>query len=328
MGRLWLISPVYLDVEAYLVLRERLLEVLARHSPRFASVRFVVVDDSGGLDEDIARLRHFDDVTIVTPPFNVGHQRALVFGLRSLGAVIEDVDWVVTLDADGEDRPDDLPRMLRPLIEDAQNTRKVVLARRTKRQESATFKIMYLFFKALFRTLTGSLIQTGNYAAYRGWLVRHVLLHPHFDLCYSSSFLSLNLRVEDVPCERGIRYAGESRMSYVKLIMHGLRMMMPFLDRVAIRALITFAALGAATSVAAAALVLLRAWSPSLLPGWSVYGLLLALIALALFAGNFVILFAIFAQSQGSSLGGLRQELDGEVTRDAGPIAVRKSAGR
>ena len=305
-GRLWVVSPVFLDVDAYLVLRARLLQILSAHVPELPPARFVVIDDSGGLDEEMARLRTFEDVTILTPPFNVGHQRALVFGLRSLGARMADADWVVTLDADGEDRPEDLPRLLAPLLEHTDDTRKVVLAWRTRRRESWTFKVMYFFFKILFRTLTGALIQTGNYAAYRGWLVRHVLLHPHFDLCYSSSFLSLNLRVVYVPCERGARYAGESRMSYVKLIMHGVRMMMPFLDRVAIRALVTFGVLGAVTVAVAGLLALARIWHPGTAPGWSLYALFLLLIALALFAGNFVILFAIFAQSQGSSLRGLR----------------------
>jgi len=40
-----------------------------------------------------------------------------------------------------------------------------------------------------------------------------------------------------VPCERGRRYQGESKMTYGKLAMHGLRMLMPFTDKIAIRAL-------------------------------------------------------------------------------------------
>src|SRR5205085_1502839 len=67
-----------------------------------------------------------------------------------------------------------------------------------------------------------------------------LLFHPHFDLCYSSSFLGLGRGLLFVPCERGVRYAGESRMSSVKLMMHGMRMLMPFLDRIAMRALIVF----------------------------------------------------------------------------------------
>ena len=309
--RLWVVSPVLLDVDSYLQLRERILAEVAKVAG-LAPPTFVVVDDSGGLDDQIARLERLPDVRVVTPPFNVGHQRALVLGLRSLAGEIAETDFVVTLDADGEDRPEDFPRMLKPLLAQPSNTRMVVLARRTRRRESQTFRLMYFFFKILFRTLTGILIQTGNYAAYRGWLVRYVLLHPHFDLCYSSSFLSLNLVLTYVPCERGERYAGQSRMNTVKLIRHGMRMMMPFLDSVAIRALVAFVVVGGATAAMAAALVVARLRSPTAFPEWSLNGLLLVLMALALFAGNFVILFAIFAQSQGSSLRGLRARVEPE----------------
>ena len=117
------------------------------------------------------------------------------------------------------------------------NVRLLVLARRTKRQESLIFKALHLGFKSVFRLLTGRVIQTGNYAAYRGWVARHTIFHPHFDLCYSSSLLSLSLPVDYVPCERGRRYAGESRMGYFRLAIHGMRMLMPFMDRIAVRAL-------------------------------------------------------------------------------------------
>jgi hypothetical protein len=309
VGRLWLVSPVLYDVDAYLMLRTRIRETLGTHGPAFTRTTFVAVDDSGGLDDAVTRLRALEDVVIVTPPFNVGHQAALVFGLRSLAPRVDATDFVVTLDADGEDRPEDLHRLLEPLVEDIHDTRAVVLAKRTKRHESAVFKLMYFLFKILFRTLTGSLIETGNYAAYRGWLVKQVLLHPRFDLCYSSTFHSLNMRIRLVPCERGARYAGRSRMGYVKLIMHGVRMMMPFLDRVAIRALVSFGLLGGATLVGAVVLAVSRWVVPTVLPGWTSFGVFLLFIALALFAGNFVILFAIFAQAQGASLRGLREDV-------------------
>ena len=50
--RLWVLSPVYLDVPSYRILRERLREVLAEPSRDRFEVRFAVVDDSGGVDRD------------------------------------------------------------------------------------------------------------------------------------------------------------------------------------------------------------------------------------------------------------------------------------
>jgi hypothetical protein len=106
MTRIWVTTPVYFDVASFLILRERVRTVLlGEHSRRDVDVRFVVVDDSAGRDPDITKLRGIADTRIIDAPFNLGHQRAIVFGLRKLSGSLADDDIVVTMDADGEDRP-------------------------------------------------------------------------------------------------------------------------------------------------------------------------------------------------------------------------------
>ena len=64
----------------------------------------------------------------------------------------------------------------------------------------------YILFRLAFRALVGFVVDSGNFAAYHGWVLRNVLTHPNFDLCYSSSLLSLGLPIVRVPCARGARY--------------------------------------------------------------------------------------------------------------------------
>jgi polyisoprenyl-phosphate glycosyltransferase len=304
--RMWVITPVFMDVKSFLILRERLYTVVAEHlSLRAARVRFVVVDDSGGLDPEIPALRALTDVSVVEPPFNLGHQRAIVYGIRTTAPQMSDRDLIVTLDADGEDRPEDLPRLLEPLLRGGGDTRQVALARRTRRRETPAFKALYLSFKLLFRILTGLSVRTGNYAAYHAWLARHVLLHPYFDLCYSSTLVSLNLPITFVSCERGTRYAGVSRMNLQKLLIHGLRMLMPFTDRIAIRALIGFSVIFGAGIALSLTVVGIRLFSHAAIPGWATSTLLLILTLSFSAVGNFVLLFAVFSQSRGISLANL-----------------------
>ncbi|MCM2322540.1 MAG: glycosyltransferase [Oligoflexia bacterium] len=320
---IWFISPVYRDVESFLILRDRLRRAVPGQVARFA-----VVDDTAGLDEQIGQLAALGDVTVITPPFNLGHQRAIVHALRTLAEEMTEEDIVVTLDADGEDRPEDLPRLLAELSKPGhRGLRRIVLARRTRRREAVSFKILYFFFKLFFRFLTGTLIRTGNFAAFRGWTARTVIFHPHFDLCYSSSLLSLGLPVACVPCERGTRYAGRSRMNLVRLISHGIRMLMPFLDRIAIRALIGFSLALGGTAGLALALLARSLWTGQPLAlafsGW--LGSALALCATLSFValGNFVILFALFSQSQGFSLRALDQK---RLVRSASSRELGKAA--
>ena len=105
----WIFTPVYKDVRSFRILRERLLEVLGEGA---GEIRFVAIDDSAGQDPEVPALAGLADVTVLQPPFNLGHQRALVYALRKTLPRIADDDAVVTLDADGEDRPEDLPRVL------------------------------------------------------------------------------------------------------------------------------------------------------------------------------------------------------------------------
>jgi hypothetical protein len=318
---LWIVSPSYADVPAFTILRERVLEAVSE-SPllRDLPVRFVVVDDTAGGDDAIDELLGLDDVLVVEPPFNLGHQRAIVYGLRLIVPDLQDSDLIVTMDADGEDKPEDLPRLVAPLIGAPGDRKRLCVARRTKRHEAGTFRIMYFFFRIMFRTLTGVTVRNGNFAAYGGWLARRMLLHPSFDICYSSTLVSLDLEVTPVPCARGIRYAGQSRMNVLRLFMHGIRMLVPFTDRIAARALTVFAALFGLGIIMSLVVVGIRVFTTAAIPGWATATLLGILILSFTALGNFVVLFFVFSHSRGISLTGL-EELHDRGTRVASSTA-------
>lgn len=299
--KVWIFTPIYRDVDSFLILRERLLEVIAGSDLAGSPTEFVALDDTGGMDPDVERLHRLGDTTVLEPPFNLGHQRALVYALRKTLPRIADEDAIVTLDADGEDQPADLPRLLAPLRGPDGLEPKIALALRTKRQEPLPFKLGYLTFRVLFRALTGATVRSGNFAAMPGALARRVLAHPVFDLSYSSAFLSLDLPIEFVPCERGTRYKGRSKMTYGKLALHGLRMMMPFTDRIAIRALALFVASLVFGVVLAAVVVVIKLFGSGV-PGWATFTVLGALIVSLVALGNFVTLFVIFSQNRAVSL--------------------------
>jgi polyisoprenyl-phosphate glycosyltransferase len=300
--RTWIFTPVYRDVSSFLILRERLRQVLASSAlPGTDDVHFVVIDDTAGQDPEMESLSGFDDVRVLRPPFNLGHQRALVYALRKTIPKIAADDAVVTLDADGEDRPEDLPRLLERLRAD-EGDRKVVLALRTKRRESIGFKVFYRLFRLLFRSLTGTTVRSGNFAAMPGSITKQVLQHPTFDLAYSSAILALDVPIDYVPCERGERYKGRSKMTYGRLAMHGLRMLMPFTDRIAIRALAAFVFFGILGAFLAFVVVCLKLFTSSSIPGWTSYIALGSLIVSLVALGNFVSLFVLFSQTRAVSL--------------------------
>jgi hypothetical protein len=256
--RLVIVCPVYRDAAAFAELRRRVQRVAAELAS-VSEVRFVVTDDTAGEDDALAAMRG-RDTEVLVPPYNLGHQGAIVFALRELAPLLRPDDIVVTMDSDGEDRPEDLPALLAPLTDDADDLFLVAVARRTRRQEALVFRLSYLVFKAVFKLLTGVVVRSGNFAAMRGALVVAAIGHPSFDQCYSSSLISLPFRRRDVPIARGTRYSGQSRMGFIKLVTHGMHMLMPFLERIAVRCLLLSSMAGgltlAAIVVFAAALML------------------------------------------------------------------------
>lgn len=293
------VSPVYYDVDSFLILRGNLLDELKKKKLQYSGIHFLVVDDSSGQDHQIKKLEPFKDVSIVKPPFNLGHQRTIVFGIRSCIDNLSDNDILITLDSDGEDRPEDVILLINELEE---NNKSTVLAKRTKREESLAFKLCYFAFKIIFKFLTGEVINSGNYAAHKSNHLKKIIYHPYFDLCYSSSLIALNISKSFIDSPRGKRYKGKSRMNFNSLVMHGIRMMMPFMDKIATRALITFSVGFVLSLVAIFTTIMIKFFTDNAIPGWASY-LVTTFLALSFIAlGNFVILFSLFSQSQGNAL--------------------------
>lgn len=270
MPVLWVVCPSYHDAPSFLRVREELARALAATG---LAPRFVLIDDSSGQDPAVAQAAAQADTRVLTLPFNHGHQAALVSGLRQLRPEVKSDDYVLTMDSDGEDRPSDAPALLAPLLAAPANLHLVSLAQRTYRRESLPFKLSYLAFKAVFRVLTGQVIRNGNFVAFRGKVLGEVLFHPHFDFAYASAFISLPLPLAPVPLPRGERYEGESKMGFMNLFIHGLRMLLPFSERIAARGIL--------------ASVVLFPFAPPL-----------GLLGLGLFG----LLFVAFAQSKSRSL--------------------------
>jgi hypothetical protein len=303
MIKIHILCPTYMDSKSLKLLIENLeIEILNIRELNY-ELFFWAVDDSAGLDVE---LRNINNLKILLPRFNLGHARALVFGLRKLAKEISDDDLVVTMDSDGEDRPEDVPNLINDLI---QNSKDIIAAKRTKRSEGIFFKIFYFAFKVLFRILTGKVICSGNFVAWRGKYLIKIINHPYFDLSYSSSVVVLTREISYVPCERGSRYFGKSKMNFTSLIMHGLRMLMPFLDVITVRALIFFSIFFGISITVGLIIIYFKTFTYYAIPGWSSQLLSMMIILSTVCAGNFFILFTLYSQSSGAGLRNIERDL-------------------
>lgn len=160
---------------------------------------------------------------------NLGCQRAIAVGLC---CALEDlaVNRIVVMDADGEDRPEDLPALLNEL-----NGVQIVVAERGNRHESWWFRSLYFLYRFLGLLLTGERLRQGNFSAMTRAAAQRLSRMEESWLSLAGAILRLELPLARLRLDRGKRIAGISRMTLVSLITHGLTTIAVFADRVVTR---------------------------------------------------------------------------------------------
>jgi hypothetical protein len=196
---------------------------------------------------------------------NLGHQRAVAVGLCAL-ADREDLDAIIVMDSDGEDRPSDIAALL---AESRRNEGQVILARRAKRSESAAFRLGYRIYKTLFYSLTGESITFGNYSLLPMAAVRRLVHMPELWNNLAGSILRSRLRRTDVATARGCRYNGSSRMKLIGLVVHGLSALSVHTDRIFVRVLLGAGIVGVASVLGIIAVAAIRLMTDLAIPGWA-----------------------------------------------------------
>jgi hypothetical protein len=228
------------------------------------------------------------DLSIVRLRRNLGHQRAIAIGL---GVLYEDYPAlpVVIMDADGEDRPEDVPRLYRMLA--TTPAVDVVFAGRQRRSESVTFTLFYHLYRTLHKLLTGISVRFGNFSILRHTALSPLMVSPDLWNHYAATVVKARLRYTLLPAPRGRRLAGRSSMNFVTLFTHGLSAISVFSEEMGARMLISASvAIGAVALLFVAGLAAHRAIGFAI-PGWTPYAILLVvmlLLQLVSIAGGFL----------------------------------------
>ena len=165
---------------------------------------------------------------------NQGHGRCNATGLKYISQN-EDYDYVITMDADGEDRPEELSLFFETINKYSD---KVITADRVKRTEGLIFKFCYFIHKYITFIFTGQSIKFGNYTCLPKEPVVEMLQNKSTWSSFSGSIGSLFKDRISIPSTRGSRYFGPSKMSFFSLLKHSLSIMAVFKNIVILRSVI------------------------------------------------------------------------------------------
>lgn len=223
-----IVTPIYEDLEA----SSRLFQELAAIFDQ--EVQVVAVDDgsvrqpvnvsslaAAGIHGVVIRLRR-----------NVGHQRAIAIGLSYVADQLPEAQRIVVMDSDGEDLPISIAELTQRL-ESADVD--VAVAQRKSRVETWRFKMFYAVYRWLFKLFTGRGISFGNFMALKPAAVKRLVAMQELWIHVAGCVLISKLRMVVCPLDRGPRYAGQSKMNFVGLALHGFRGLMVFAEDVLVR---------------------------------------------------------------------------------------------
>ena len=165
---------------------------------------------------------------------NRGHARCNAAGLKYLTEK-EDFDYIILMDGDGEDRPEELNLLFNKSNEIPLKT---ITANRIKRSEGYFFKSLYEFHKILTFIFTGRLVRFGNYSCLPKKDAVRLVKEASIWSSFSGSLTKVILDRVSIPSIRGSRYYGPSQMNLFNLLVHSFSIMAVFKTAVLIRSLL------------------------------------------------------------------------------------------
>lgn len=291
--RIAIIMPVYEDWDAAMKLCRNIDGVLRDEVSLRASLLFI---DDGSSAATCPKELPFlpaaiECVSVLTLRRNLGHQRAIAVALAHIREHWQG-DAVVVMDADGEDRPEDVPVLVNAMTK--ADPPAVVFAERGRRLESITFRFSYRCYSLLHKVFTGRDIRFGNFSVLPWTHLDGLVVSPELWNHYSATVLKSRLPYIRVRCDRGRRLAGESRMNFVSLVTHGMSALFANPEVVGTRLLLLTILTTTILFLMIGISIAVRLFTQTPIPGWAVITLgLLVVLGGQFLIGCFLLVFSI-----------------------------------
>ena len=228
-----ILIPVYNDWQSVAKLLENINLEVPKLDHEFS---VIIINDNSteAFTQNFQNIDNFNSIKIIDMKINKGHARCNAAGLKYIFEK-EDFDYVIPMDGDGEDRPEEIPVFIDNL---KYNPKKPIVGERIKRSEGFFFKFCYIAHKLITYTFTGQSIKFGNYTCLPKSIVDKMVKEKTTWSSFSGSLAKISKDRAVIPSERGIRYFGPTKMSFKNLIIHSLSIIAAFKLNVLVRSIL------------------------------------------------------------------------------------------
>ena len=228
-----ILIPVYNDWQSVFKLLDEinLISLNLEHE-----ISAIIINDASNHDrkEEDMSFENIHSIKILNMKINQGHTRCIATGLRYIFEK-EDFDYVIPMDGDGEDRPEEIKNFIDQI---SNSNNKPIVGERVKRSEDLIFKICYQLHKLFTLTFTGKSIKFGNFTCLPKSTVEKMVNEKATWNSFSGSLRKIENDLISIPSIRGVRYFGPSKMSFYNLIKHSLSIISVFRNTFLIRSAI------------------------------------------------------------------------------------------
>tara|TARA_B100001093_G_scaffold276252_1_gene264021 strand:+ start:287 stop:1156 length:870 start_codon:yes stop_codon:yes gene_type:complete len=228
--KIYILIPIFNDWDSVTELLKN-IDIEIKNLNHEVSV--IIINDASTEIKEIntLTLKNINSAQIVNMTKNQGHSRCIASGLKYIFKE-KDFDYVIPMDGDGEDRPEEIIDFIQ-LADHSEN--KTIIGERIKRSEGFFFKLCYQFHKYLTLAFTGESIKFGNFTCLSKSTVEKMLNEKATWNSFSGSLKKVEKNLLSIPSIRGIRHFGPSKMSFFNLLKHSLSIISVFRKTVLIR---------------------------------------------------------------------------------------------
>ena len=260
--KLFFVLPMYNDHLRLSKLIDDLRKVLNKKDN---VLEFIIIDDGSTIKSN--HIHNFKGVHYIKLKSNQGNQKAIFVGLNYLNDLDTVYDYLIVMDSDGEDSPQDVPK----LIEDCkkQNDESITFASRLKRNEGLIYKFFYFFYKLIFKLLTGKKFNFGNFSCIPKKFLKKILDIQTISIHYSASILKSKILHNTISFNKGRRYDGITQTNLVNIIIHALKSLSIYYEEILVKFLI-LSAIGSFIGILSMIFIFFnKFFSSFVLIGWS-----------------------------------------------------------
>ena len=211
MPHISIVSPVYMGEK---MVHELVTRVIANVSKITDDFDVILVNDSSpdsSWQEIVKECAIDKRVKGVNLSRNFGQHRAITAGLSYAKG-----DWVVVMDCDLQDRPEEIPN----LYAKAQEGYDIVQGERQERKDKYLKRLSSTVFYATYKFFSGIKMdkRVANFGVYKQKVIQAILNMPEMDRGFGILMNYVGFKKTSIPVDHGRRFEGTSSYTLSKLL--------------------------------------------------------------------------------------------------------------